>query len=286
MTFLKQLLELIPPHPLKDMVEAFPGNNMVIFKPKIIFKGPFCSNHYQFFIPCSDTPAFTLEKRVFPIEQNKLFAINPDQFHGAVEQREVNGYLTVLINKDTIQEMAKSAFGKSYVSFENYFVTLDPESSHLINQFIRETTNRQRGFEFIQEGITLQLAVNFLRQIESNLLLERCERSRPRDNIKKAIDFMNDCYNEDCSLEDIAKAANLSAYHFIRVFKAETGMTPHEYMMDIRMNRIKEKLADQRLSISQAFSLCGVDYNGHFAAVFKRKVGVTPSQYRQSILRA
>ncbi|HHV65450.1 MAG TPA: helix-turn-helix transcriptional regulator [Peptococcaceae bacterium] len=284
MGFLEQLLAHIPPHPLKDKVEAYPGKDMVIFKPNIIFEGPFCSHHYQFVLPLSDAPSLIVEKQSFPIEQNKLFPINPEQVHGAHAQREVQGYLTILIKKETLQEMAKSAFGKADISFKNVFTFVDSEARHLINQFMFETANRQLGYEFIQEGITLQLAINFLRRLKSNLFLEKSERSSPRESINKAIEFLNECYNEDFSLEDIARVANLSPYHFVRVFKAETGVTPHQYLMNIRIKRVKEMLADKNLSISQAFSYCGMDYNGHFAALFKRKEGLTPSQYRKLVL--
>jgi len=276
MGFMEQLLAHIPPHPLKDKVEAFPGNDMVIFKPNIIFEGPFCSHHYQFVLPLSAAPSLIVEKQSFPIEQNKIFPINPEQVHAARARREVQGYIAILIKKETVQKMAKSVFGKPDITFNNAFTAVDIESRRLLKQFMTETTNRQLGFEFIQEGITLQLVINFLRRLKSNLFLEKSERSSPRDNINKAIEFLNECYNQNFSLEDIARVANLSHYHFIRVFKAETGMTPHEYLMDIRIQRIKEMLANKNLSISQAFSYCGLDYNGYFAAVFKRKEGVTP----------
>jgi AraC family transcriptional regulator len=284
MGFIEQLLEYIPPHPLKDTVNAYPGENMVIFKPKIIFEGPFCSQHYQFFLPLSEVPPIVVDKKTFHIEKNKLFPINPEQFHGATKQSEVTGYLTVLINRETLREMAHSAFGKSDVSFENNSIGITHEAWNMINQYMTETAYQQQGYRFIQEGLTLQLVINLLRNAKSNLRIEKSDRSRPLSHIRKAIEFMNDCYNEDCSIEEIARAANLSPYHFIRVFKAETGMTPHGYLLNIKLSRIKEKLADRDLSISQAFSLCGLNYNGHYASVFKKKEGVTPSQYRKAML--
>jgi len=283
MGFLEQLMANLPPHPLKDQAGVFAGEDMVIFKPNIIFKGPFCSHHYQFVIPFSAAPALTVEKQVIPVEINKLIAINPEQVHGTVAQREVEGYYSVLIKKETVQEMARSIFGKADINFANDFTTVSAESLQLIKQFIRESSNRQCGFKFIQDGITLQLAVNLIRQLRSNLRWEKKEPGCVPESISRAIEFLNDCYEQDFSLKEVARVANLSPYHFIRVFKAETGLTPHEYMMNIKINRLKEKLADKNLSISQAFSLCGMDYNGHFAAVFKRKVGVTPSQYRKAL---
>ncbi len=284
MEFLEQLLAKLPPHPLRDQAEVFPGKDMVIFKPKIIFKVPFCSHHYQFVIPLSAVPAMIVEKRTYPVEINKLFPINPEQVHGTVEQREVGGYYSVLIKRELVREIAHSVFGKADISFVNVFTAISVELLQLIRQFISETDQRQCGYEFVQDGITLQLAVNLIRQLKSNLLLEKKERGSARENINKAIEFLNDCYDQDFSLRDVARVANLSLYHFIRVFKEETGLTPHEYLMNIKIERLKEKLADKNLSVSQAFSLCGMDYNGHFAAVFKRKVGLTPSAYRKAVL--
>lgn len=179
--------------------------------------------------------------------------------------------------------MARSAFGTADIYFENGFTEISCDTWNLINSFVHETASRQRGFEFMQEGIGLQLAMNLLRRIKSNLPREKNDTVLPRDNIKKTIEFLNDCYNREFNFKEIARIANLSPYHFIRVFKAETGMTPYKYLLNIKLQRAREKLANRNLSISQVFSECGMEYNGHFAALFKRKVGLTPSQYRKKI---
>jgi len=284
MNFLEQLLNCIPPHRLKGTVEVYSSKNIVIFKPKIFFKGPLCSNNYQFVLPLCAAPSFTVEKKIFPVEKNKIFPINPDQIHGTLDQCEVKGYFSILIKKEMIQEMAHSTFGRADIRFNNDFAGISNDTWNLINSFVRETAERQMGFEFMQEGIGLQLVMNLLRQVKSNIHLEKNNFVHARDNIKKAIEFLNDCYNKDFRFEEIARIANLSPYHFIRVFKAEIGMTPYEYLLNIKIQKVKEKLANRNLSISQVFSECGMDYNGHFAALFKRKVGVTPSQYRKEIM--
>ncbi len=73
---------------------------------------------------------------------------------------------------------------------------------------------------------------------------------------------------------------HMSRYHYTRLFKRHTGMTPYNYHQEVRIGKIKEKLCDIKLSITQAFEACGADYNGNMAKVFKRKTGMTPSQYR------
>lgn len=81
----------------------------------------------------------------------------------------------------------------------------------------------------------------------------------------------------------MAGIANLSRYHYSRLFKKHTGMTPFDYYQDVKISKIKEKLCDKNLSVTQAFTDCGVDYSGNYLRIFKEKVGMTPSQYRISL---
>lgn len=103
---------------------------------------------------------------------------------------------------------------------------------------------------------------------------------RGKDEILRAKEYMENHWLDAFDVNETAKAAGLSRTHFVRLFKKHTGMTPHDYYINYKVSKIKEKLSDSNLSIAQAFTVCGVDYNGHFARVFKERVGHTPSQYR------
>lgn len=104
-----------------------------------------------------------------------------------------------------------------------------------------------------------------------------------KNEISKAKEYMESHWLEKFDIGKTAKAVGLSKAYFTRLFKKHTGMTPHEYYISYKINRLKEELEDTNLSISQVFANCGVDYNGHFARVFKDNVGMTPSQYRRMI---
>ncbi|MDA8233415.1 MAG: helix-turn-helix domain-containing protein [Clostridia bacterium] len=82
-------------------------------------------------------------------------------------------------------------------------------------------------------------------------------------------------------VEDVAKAVFLSSSHFSRMFKIHTGMTPHEYYINIKIDRIKEKLLEINLSIEEAFTACGVNYHSYYTRLFKKKTGLTPLEYRK-----
>lgn len=104
-----------------------------------------------------------------------------------------------------------------------------------------------------------------------------------KESIIKAKEYFNTNWRDRFNIEEAAKAANLSPYHFLRLFKKDVGITPYNYYLNIKLEKIKEKLCDMALSISEVFDACGVDYNGHFAKLFKKSFGVTPSEFRKKI---
>ncbi len=102
-------------------------------------------------------------------------------------------------------------------------------------------------------------------------------------DIVKAREYIETHWLDEFDMEKAAQAASMSRYHFARVFKKHTGMTPYSYYQDIKIRRLKATLRDTNLSITQAFASCGVEYSGSFAKVFRDKVGMTPTQYRKSL---
>lgn len=104
---------------------------------------------------------------------------------------------------------------------------------------------------------------------------------RGKDEIERAKEYIETHWKEKFDLNATAKAACLSKAHFIRLFKKHTGVTPHEYYVDYKISRLKEKLLDPNITIAEAFAACNMDYNGHSAKIFKKKVGVSPSEYRK-----
>jgi len=100
-------------------------------------------------------------------------------------------------------------------------------------------------------------------------------------NINESIKYLEENYQKEYCLEDLAQAANLSPYHFIRVFKSQTGKTPYEFLMDLKLQKAKEMLLDSTKTITEICSELGFSSPSHFAAVFSKNVGETPKAYRK-----
>lgn len=105
---------------------------------------------------------------------------------------------------------------------------------------------------------------------------------RCKEEIIRGKQYIETHWQEPFNLEETAKAACLSKAHFAKLFKKHIGITSHEYYINYKIGKLKEKLLDTNLTIAQAFAACNMDYSGHSARIFKEKTGVSPSAYRKS----
>ena len=106
-----------------------------------------------------------------------------------------------------------------------------------------------------------------------------------RKEIISAEKYMNQNWKTDFDLKKIAEEVNMSPYHFSRLFKRTTGITPYTYYKQIKINKLKETLCDPALSITEAFSACGLDMHGRYLQFFKEFTGMSPLQYRKKKFR-
>jgi AraC family transcriptional regulator len=104
-----------------------------------------------------------------------------------------------------------------------------------------------------------------------------------RESILRAIDYLKENYNQKLSNSELLSIANLSPYYFIRLFKRETGKTPHEYLVHLKIEKAKELLSYSNYSITEICFLCGFSEHSHFSKVFKKLTGSTPLNYRKSM---
>jgi AraC-like DNA-binding protein len=103
-----------------------------------------------------------------------------------------------------------------------------------------------------------------------------------RSIVKLVREYLGDHFAQNVTLNEIAILSGLSSYHLIRVFREETGLPPHAYQSQVRINRAKRMLR-QRKAISAVAIETGFGDQSHFTRHFKRMTGVTPGQYQQAV---
>ena len=287
---LKQFLGEGPyPFPLEkvgEFIEAHSSNSTVVLLPRTYLDLP-CGIHshgsYEFLIPFTKMPVGLIEDKKIPFEVNKLFPINSGQSHGPSEERKGCKFLAFQMDEKFVRRVARSVYGKNQVFFDNRscnYSVIRP----FIDRFIEESRGRQAGHEMIMDFISTEIAVSLFRTVPNNLpVLLKENNYTEKDKVKRATEYIIECYNYDYSMKDIAKLVNLSPYHFIRVFKTYTGMTPYDYLLNVKMEKAKEMLRKGReITITQVCFMCGFNNLSHFTAAFKRRTGVSPTDYRKA----
>ena len=102
-------------------------------------------------------------------------------------------------------------------------------------------------------------------------------------DLREARDFMRHAYGRPVNLPDISAHANLSPYHFLRVYKQAYGETPHEFLTRLRIERAKTLLARGSHNVTEACFEVGFSSLGSFSALFNQRVGLSPSEYRRYV---
>jgi len=97
--------------------------------------------------------------------------------------------------------------------------------------------------------------------------------------------FIEECYDLPIDLEQIAIQASFSRYHFLRLFRSAFDQTPHQYLVQLRIERAKALLATRDLSITEVCFAVGFQSLGSFSALFHRYAGCPPKEYRARVFR-
>ena len=99
----------------------------------------------------------------------------------------------------------------------------------------------------------------------------------------RARDFMDDCYDLPLDLDQIARRACFSRFHFIRLFRRAFERTPHQYLVQRRIERAKELLTSSQLSVTDVCFEVGFQSLGSFSSLFHKCVGHPPMAYRARV---
>ena len=102
----------------------------------------------------------------------------------------------------------------------------------------------------------------------------------PRHKVERVKAFIEANLARRLHVEDLAAVAHMSPFHFTRLFKQATGLSPHAYLTFHRIERAKRMLAESGLALVEVAARVGFQTQGHFTEVFRRHAGTTPRRFR------
>ncbi len=211
-----------------------------------------------------------------------IITVNPDEVHDGQAALEMGyQYRMSYIDPGTVDTILTQLEGAtSTVGYFHHPVTFDLQLSHqLLYALVALDQGRNNG---------LEAQSCFFQAIGRLFLRHGHYRDRfgalPRDSlmVRDACEYIRQNASENISLDEIARCVNLSRYHFLRVFKATTGLPPHAYLIQQRL-RIAKNAIESGSALAEAALLAGFSDQSHLTRWFKSAYGLTPGQYQRAL---
>lgn len=166
-------------------------------------------------------------------------------------------------------------------AFRHAVLPRSPGLRGLQQALLAEAAQKEAGYRLKVDLIAMELLVESLR-LSSDLVIypSRPVDSRYRERIEPVKAYLEAHLAEEVDLVSLSRAAALSPYYLSRLFKAHVGISPHQYLIRIRIKRAAELLQNSSLTVTQVCYQVGFNSLSHFITTFRQHTGLTPSQYR------
>jgi len=141
---------------------------------------------------------------------------------------------------------------------------------------------------FIEEQLTelLKYLLRVHRNIVKDVAKLPAAKASTREELYKrmlpSLDYMESYYDRDINLDELAQISFISKYHYLRLFKAAFKITPHQYLLNVRMRRAKGLLEKSDLPVGEVARRVGFEELSSFSRLFYKKEGVWPGRYREN----
>ena len=166
--------------------------------------------------------------------------------------------------------------------FENHIVGDEDIARYFLTMW-EEGRTKEKGYEFaIKSDLYGIMSLMVRRHIQSTMSNKQfLYKKRNLDSINRVIHYIEENYQKDISLSELAELLNVNRFYFCRFFKEVTGATPIEYLNNFRTHQAVSMMREKpEYTITQVATQVGYNDSNYFARVFKSVMGESPSVYK------
>jgi AraC family transcriptional regulator len=175
----------------------------------------------------------------------------------------------------------EGAIDPSRFELQENFGTRDPRLVALGKQILAGLESEGAVGRIHVESLTVQLATHLLRHYcTAPLSPQKPVPKLSQRKLQRALEYIDSHLREDILLADIAKTLAMSPGHFAHAFRQTTGLPPHRFVLERRIERAKSLLRETDLPITEIAHRIGCASHSHFSVLFHRATGQTPRDYR------
>jgi AraC family transcriptional regulator len=158
----------------------------------------------------------------------------------------------------------------------------DPPVRELMTMLAAEAGQGAPLGRLYADSLAHALAIRFLFLGEERQRTRAAVSALPAHLLWRVRERMHDLCAE-LDLQTLAAESGYSRSHFLRMFQAATGCTPHRYLLQLRLERARELMRRRATSLIDIAVDCGFSSHAHMTKVFRQLLGVTPTQYRRNL---
>jgi AraC-like DNA-binding protein len=233
--------------------------------------------------------SYRIEDKDYPVETGDLVICNSGVRHTHVVTNPKEPTLEFIIGF-TDFHFKNMAANCIELKGSNYILHTVGELKQEMNRhcfaMILENEGNKAGKYFMLKAHLIQMLLLIIREIDT---IERPQQKSYNFEsysksyaVNRIITYLNENYEHKISLEQIAHNMYLSPVYISKIFKEETGESPINYLIKIRLEKAREILLSQKYkSIKNIANQVGYDDVYHFSKLFKKYYGISPSYYKE-----
>ncbi len=267
----------------KELDVIFKGNDVECF-PDFHFH-----DYYEIYYCQGGAKQYLIEDNIYSMEPGDLFIINSFEIHKPLRDREGDyRRIIVIINPEKIKEInPRHSFSllNCFVSRKggtHNKISLNEEQQNVfkdITKKIYAIDQNDFGSQALAESYYVELLVYINRWFNENFTTEENDESYGfNSTVKTVIDYLNDNFTSDITLDSLSNKFHLNKYYMCQVFKQTTGTTIHRYIISRRLARAKI-LLHQGHNVTTTSDMCGFQNYTNFIRAFKNHFGTSPKQF-------
>lgn len=214
--------------------------------------------------------------------------IYPAHLWQSFEWAQDVSFLQLYLSPLQLNEIASELYGKDEVELLPQALPADPMIEQIAIELKTLIQSPQAGSKLYVDALTNTLATHLVYKYTSHQLpTQQLTTKSPagqlsRQQLKQITRYIDEHLAEELRLAELAGLIMLSPFHFSRLFKRSTGLSPHQYHLHCRILRAKQLIKDKQLPLAQVAQIVGFSSQSHLNYHFKRMVGQTPAAYRRS----
>jgi AraC-like DNA-binding protein len=223
----------------------------------------------------------------FPVPQQYFSVINPDVDHYNVTRRWKHAAF-IIFPRHTLDETAWQMYRllSRPVAFSDVVASCSTDLMAIMHVLFHAAAHPDRpGWRLLVDSALIQLSVVLLQSLSGNHTARAAATFNVRAvqaQIARAVDLIHSNFQDDLSLDDLAHAAAMSRYHFLRCFKDHVGTTPYAYLLQVRLHSATTWLRSSSRPITDIALACGFTSPSRFSEAFRRQYHCSPSAYRRA----